>query len=198
MTKTIWRKKKCSLTQVIQVCSNVANEIAFLTLKTGDPRAVFGWEGEVDPPMIISHRGHHHRPRGFPSPFPLFPGGPRDPLGGTFSDFMTSILSAARGGNGPITLEMPATVLRNRTNPQAVPDYRYRSHRPGRAPPRSTDDGTNPLLQRNGSRGPSRDNSHRHQSMGGWIQAMGGPPGADLSDIIGFGGRPFGEGPGIP
>jgi E3 ubiquitin-protein ligase HUWE1 len=33
--------------------------------------------------------------------------------------------------------------------------------------------------------------------MGGWIHAMGGPPGADIADIIGFeGGRPFGEGPG--
>lgn len=199
--KTIWRRKKCSLIQAIQARSNVVKAVTFLTLEAGNPGHVFGWEGEVDPPMIISHRGHHHtRLRGFHNPFPFFPGGPRDPLGGTFPIFdqlMTTIRPTGRVGNETLSFDMPTTGLRiNRTNPHAVPDYRYRSHRPGQAPLRSADDGTNPLLQRNGSRGASRDSSHRHQSMGGWIQAMGGPPGTDLSDIIGFGGRPFGEGPG--
>ena len=163
--------------------------------------------------MIISHRGHH-RPRGFPSPFPLFPGGPRDPLGGMLpppslrslnGPSLNNLLSAARAlveprvENGIVVFDMPASIPlgRDRTNPNTAPDYRhYRSHRPGHPPIRSADDGTNPLLQRNGSRGASRDGSHRHQTMGGWIQAMGAPPGADISDLIGFGGRPFGEGPG--
>ena len=183
--------------------------------------------------MIISHRGHHHhRPRGFPSPFPLFPGGSRDPLGGMLS--LSPRLSPARsslsetflelagdlenlveqrslpaefadvlrqrGEDGSVFLVMPTPPLprfMNRTDLNAAPDYRYRSHRPGNQS-RSPDDGTNPLLQRNGSRGASRDGPHRNQTMGGWIQAMGGPPGADISDIIGGfgGGRPFGEGPG--
>jgi E3 ubiquitin-protein ligase HUWE1 len=38
-----------------------------------------GWQDDVEPPVIV-----HRRPRGGFSPFPLFPGGPRDPLGGTF------------------------------------------------------------------------------------------------------------------
>ena len=195
-----------------------------------DSGRVWGWEGEVDSPMIISHRGHHHnRPRGFPSPFPLFPGGSRDPLGGMFilphrpapaaSSLPDSFVDFFHGLESVIEQLMPAG-LENRTpvredglipamptpsftrfigiaDPNSAPDYRYRSHRPGNQP-RSPDDGTNPLLQRNGSRGVIRDGPHRQQTMGGWIQAMGGPPGADLSDIIGGfgGGRPFGEGPG--
>jgi hypothetical protein len=50
----------------------------------GPGPGAFGWEGEVDPPMIITHRGH--RPRGFAAGFPLFPRGHRDdPLGGTLA-----------------------------------------------------------------------------------------------------------------
>ncbi|KAG0646144.1 HECT-type E3 ubiquitin transferase [Hyphodiscus hymeniophilus] len=197
-----------------------------------DPGRAWGWEGEVDPPMII-HRGHHHhRPRGFPSPFPLFPGGSRDPLGGmsdspprlaparssvrnpvgtarsfgTLEGLFDLVDHAGFGSErrvaagGSVSLEMPNLHSINswfRTNPNAATDFRYRSHRPGNQS-RSPDDGTNPLLQRNSSRGASRDGPHRNQTMGGWIQAMGGPPGADISDIIGGfgGGRPFGEGPG--
>jgi E3 ubiquitin-protein ligase HUWE1 len=197
-----------------------SKDLTILTKITGpDVGRVWGWEGEVDPPMIISHRGHHHhRPRGFPSTFPLFPGGSRDPLGGmlppisnlphlSFSNDLLHELGlppvvqvGLRDENGVISLTRPLFLPqpRNRTDPNAAPDYRhYRSHRPGHQS-RSPDDGTNPLLQRNGSRGANRDGSHRHQTMGGWIQAMGGPPGADISDIIGGfgGGRPFGEGPG--
>jgi hypothetical protein len=52
----------------------------------GGPVA-FGWEGEVDPPVIHRHR---HAPRhAFPNPFPFFPGG-RDPLGGRSNAFITS------------------------------------------------------------------------------------------------------------
>jgi hypothetical protein len=59
--------------------------LAKLTSNLGDGGHIhrgetFGWDGDVDPPMIISHRGHH-RPRGFPDPF-TYPGGPRDVLGG--------------------------------------------------------------------------------------------------------------------
>ncbi|KAH8601879.1 hypothetical protein B0O99DRAFT_680995 [Bisporella sp. PMI_857] len=81
---------------------------------TGDGIPVpFGWEGDVDPPVIIT-RGS--RPRhGILPGFPLWPH--RDALGG--------------------------------------PEYRpyHRSHRNGPPPPQSADDGTNPLLQRNGSGG---------------------------------------------
>ena len=151
--------------------------------------------------MIISHRGHHHRPRGFPNPFPLFPGGSRDPLGGrlplsSLRPFFEPVLGP-RFDNGILVPDLPVFPRRNRTDPNAGSDFRHysRSHRAGNAP-RSAEDGTNPLLQRNGSRGVSRDGSNR-SPVGGWIQASGGPTG-DIADLIGglSGGRPFGEGPG--
>ena len=151
----------------------------------------------------------HRRPRGGFSPFPLFPGGPRDPLGGTFplshaqsglqiDDLLDAMVRELRAHGVVPSLDsiLPPRNARNRTDPTAVPDYRssYRSHRPGVSAPRSGDDGINPLLQRHGAGGTGRDGSNRPQTMGSWIQAMGGP-GAEILDI-GFHGRPFGEGPG--
>jgi E3 ubiquitin-protein ligase HUWE1 len=173
-----------------------------------------GWQDDVEPPVIV-----HRRPRGGFSPFPMFPGGPRDPLGGTLPLSHNVFRVPQQQGaemraEGRVMDEMLATfaalrdTLRNslrplrlprlpeiRTDPNTAPDYRssYRSHRPGAAAPRSGDDGINPLLQRHGASGPGRDGSNRH-TMGSWIQAMGGP-GAEILDI-GFSGRPFGEGPG--
>ncbi|KAG4029287.1 hypothetical protein MFRU_016g00450 [Monilinia fructicola] len=120
------------------------------------PGPIFGWEGEVEPPMVISHRGHQGRHRhAFPSPFPFLPGGSRDPLG--------------------------------------VPDFRYRTHRSGAPPPHSMDDGTNPLLQRNGPSGSSRT-GYRGPQIGSWIQAPG--PGGSLIDMSSvLGGRAFGDSP---
>jgi E3 ubiquitin-protein ligase HUWE1 len=161
-----------------------------------------GWQDDVEPPVIV-----HRRPRGGFSPFPLFPGGPRDPLGGTLplSQNRSRIPSTPRGmvevlDNIARRLDDIALRLfsqpRDRTDPNTAPEYRssYRSHRPGAAAPRSGDDGINPLLQRHGASGPGRDGSNRLPTMGNWIQAMGGP-GAEILDI-GFSGRPFGEGPG--
>lgn len=51
--------------------------------------------------------------------------------------------------------------------------------------------GTNPLLQRNGNVSSNRDGSARPPTMGGWLQAMGGP-GANLIEL-GIGARAFGE-----
>ncbi|KAJ8059764.1 hypothetical protein OCU04_011398 [Sclerotinia nivalis] len=120
------------------------------------PGPIFGWEGDVEPPMVISHRGHQGRHRhAFPSPFPFLPGGSRDPLG--------------------------------------VPDFRYRAHRSGAPPPYSTDDGTNPLLQRNGPSGSNRP-GYRGPQIGSWIQAPG--PGGSLIDMSSvLGGRAFGDSP---
>lgn len=59
-----------------------------------------------------------------------------------------------------------------------VPDtFRYRSHRPGQTPPRATDDGTNPLLQRGELRRPDTARA----SMGNWISTVGPPGAADVS-----------------
>jgi E3 ubiquitin-protein ligase HUWE1 len=212
----------------------------------GPGPGAFGWEGEVDPPMIITHRGH--RPRGFAAGFPLFPRGHHDdPLGGTlasvqplqdiqppsqalsrtaqlerrqyeqrlvaFGGFQdpTSQTHQHAIGRGAaehldaiqadierrvedISFIVEGERLRSRTNPDTVPDYHpsYRSHRPSAPPTRSADDGTNPLLQRNGSGGTNRDGSSRNRNtMGNWIQSYGGPPG--ILDI-GISGRPpFGE-----
>lgn len=46
----------------------------------------FGWEGGIEPPVVIHRHGHHHRPRHalLGSPFPFFPG---DPLGGESPNF---------------------------------------------------------------------------------------------------------------
>ena len=208
----------------------------------GPGPVTFGWEGEVDPPVIFSHRGH--RPRGFAGGFPLFPRGHRDdPLGGTLASARNPLfpvseaaLLATRQGRQrlhvmlearatstprlhqgvtgrrplgrrntfPVDIERPgrqqeeiSLILeeeqRDRTDPDTVPDYHpsYRSHRPSAPPTRSADDGTNPLLQRNGSGGTNRDGSSRSRNaMGNWIQSYGGPP--DILDI-GISGRPFGE-----
>lgn len=160
------------------------------------PGAVsFGWQDEVEPPVIVSRRS---RGGGF-SPFPFIPGGRHDPLGGTLSS-LTSQQARMRAlvdlmENDLMAIAPPG--IRNRTNPLAVPEYRssYRSHRPGAPAQRLADDGTNPLLQRNGSSGPSREGSTRGPSMGSWIRAMGGP-GAEILDI-GLGGGPFGENLGL-
>ncbi len=154
----------------------------------GGPGGVsFGWD-EVEPPVIVNRR-----PRGGFSPFTLFPGGPRDPLGGESDLFIID-----QGGRIDATIDIMTSRPggpRRRTNPLTVPDYRhsYRSYRSNAPPPRSADDGMNPLLQRNGPRGPTRDGSSRPSTMGSWIQAMGGPN-SDILDI-GIGGRPFGESP---
>jgi E3 ubiquitin-protein ligase HUWE1 len=145
----------------------------------------------------------HRRPRGGFPPFPLFPGGPRDPLGGmSFPRISVRDLVNPRARAQRLSNDMEEELQRllrdvdsDRTNPNAVPEYRssYRSHRPGAPPPRSADDGVNPLLQRNGPGATSRDGSGRPPSMGTWIQAMGGS-GAEILDI-GLSGRPFGESP---
>ncbi|RDL40186.1 Hect, E3 ligase [Venustampulla echinocandica] len=150
----------------------------------------FGWEGEVEPPMVLHRRP---RPGGFP-PFPFFPGGPRDPLGGMSHRTHASVADRM-GGPAELLAHFQRLIgsvrdRRSRTNPRAVPEFRsgFRSHRPGGPPPRSGDDGTNPLLQRN--TGPGRDGSSRTSTLGSFLQAVGGPH--DILDI-GFSGRPFGE-----
>lgn len=82
-----------------------------------------------------------------------------------------------------------------RANQSIVPgEFRYRSHRPGQAPgPRTTEDGTNPLLQRPGPGRASRDATSRIPTMGSWIQAMAPPGAAELLDLSR--GGPFGESP---
>jgi E3 ubiquitin-protein ligase HUWE1 len=123
-----------------------------------DPAMPFEWNGDGDEPaMVITHRGH--RPRhGIPNHFPFFPGGPRDPLGGTsaLSNTPASALQPLAVIISQLDSQMEAVLFsNNRTNPLPVPEYRgsYRSHRPGPTP-RGNDDGTNPLLQRaSGSRG---------------------------------------------
>lgn len=162
--------------------------------------------------MIISHRGN--RPRhAFAPPFPLFPGGNRgDPLGGMSPPSQVSISvqvprELRHFAPHEIDVLMRSLVSDrlteledhniNRTNLNPVPEFRpsYRSHRPPQ--PRSIDDGTNPLLQRNSSSRGSRDGSNRPPSMdmGNWIQAMAPPPGStDLMDLARLGG-PFGERP---
>jgi len=173
----------------------------------GPGSAAFGWEGEADPPMIIGHRGN--RPRhAFPSPFPLFPGGPRDPLGGESSNNSDPLVSRVISAN-EILGEMRAQMeelraLRDgivglrtiRTNLNTgPPDFRpsYRSHRPDARPnPRSVEDGLNPLLNpANQGRQSSRDSADRPRTMGSFIQAMG--PNADLLELTR--GGPFGESP---
>lgn len=80
-----------------------------------------------------------------------------------------------------------------RANNNTVPgEFRYRSHtRPGQAPPRSADDGTNPLLQRLGSSARAyRDDSRGVPSINSFLQAMAPP---DLMDLAR--GGPFGESP---
>ncbi|KAH6682847.1 hypothetical protein B0J14DRAFT_647073 [Halenospora varia] len=167
-------------------------EMLFEQSYTMDGPGGFGWEGEVEPPMVLHRRP---RPGGFP-PFPFFPGGPRDPLGGMSNDPQDSLIQ------GIAELEQSSarlvqllgslrTFVTDGANPAAVPEFRqtYRSHRPGGPPPRSGDDGTNPLLQR--YTGPTRDGSSRQPTLTSFIQAMGGGPN-DILDI-GFTGRPFGE-----
>jgi E3 ubiquitin-protein ligase HUWE1 len=162
------------------------------------PGAVsFGWQDEVEPPVIVSRRP---RGGGF-SPFPFIPGGRQDPLGGTLSSLASNRDSTRARMRALVELmehdlmALSPPGIRDRTNPLAVPEYRssYRSHRPGAPLQRMADDGTNPLLQRNGSGGPGREGSSRIPSMGTWIRAMGNP-GAELLDI-GLGGGPFGENP---
>jgi hypothetical protein len=54
-------------------------DIFYLTPGVDGPGGInFGWEGEVEPPMVLHRRS---RPGGFPQ-FPFFPGGPHDPLRG--------------------------------------------------------------------------------------------------------------------
>jgi E3 ubiquitin-protein ligase HUWE1 len=190
---TIWMKMICCLREVIQVslnalvCSNSANSISV----DGPGRVPFGWEGEVEPAMGGLRR--HPRPGGFP-PFPFFPGGPRDPLGGELFEPPRRPVAAARPSRliTFATLSRAAETLdtlagRIRANTSSVPSYN-RSHRTG-APTRSGDDGVNPLLQRNSS-GPIRDISSGRHTLGSFIQGIGGPN--EILDI-GISGRPFGE-----
>ncbi|CZT43952.1 related to TOM1 protein [Rhynchosporium secalis] len=62
----------------------------------GPGAASFGWQDEVEPPMIA-----HRRPRGVFSPFPLeaFAGGPRDPLG--VSEYRPTYRSHRPGAPAP-------------------------------------------------------------------------------------------------
>ena len=156
--------------------------------------------------MIISHRGHHHRPRhAFGPPFPLFPGGPRgDPLGGMSrpSHISVSIQVPDEFRHLPqieldglirqvVTQYMgPEGHISNGTNPNAVPEYRpaYRSHRPPQQ--RSTDDGLNPLLQPGAAANLYRDRPMTRGSD--WIQALGPPGESDLLDLARLSG-PFGD-----
>lgn len=179
--------------------SNIRPSSAVRLMNQADgPGPIFGWEGEVEPPMVINHRGHQGRHRhAFPSPFPFFPAGSRDPLGGTshFSD-----LESMRRATDRHRQEVEALLdsvggqsRQNRTDRILVPDFRYRTHRSGAPPPHSTDDGTNPLLQRNDPSGSSRP-GHRGPPAGSWIQAAG--PGGSLIDMSSvFGGRAFGDSP---
>jgi E3 ubiquitin-protein ligase HUWE1 len=151
---------------------------------------IFGWEGDVEPPTIISHRGHQGRHRhAFPSPFPFIPAGSRDPLGGMLQpqDFPIISVAVERDEAAFLLGLVRGLNTGTRTNHLTGPDYRYRSHRSG-APPAQSDDGTNPLLQRHGSGASSRQGHSRGPPMGSWVQTMG--PGGNLIDMgIGFGGR---------
>ncbi|KAJ5037929.1 uncharacterized protein L3040_006805 [Drepanopeziza brunnea f. sp. 'multigermtubi'] len=150
----------------------------------------FPWPEDVEPPVVL-----HRRPRGGFSPFPLpFAGGPRDPLGGTLLQLaqLTQQMEAAQDHLDQLQLSISLhSGGRNRTDPNAVPDYRgsYRSHRPGAPAARAGDDGINPLLQRSGPGAQIRDLSSR--PAGGWLQAFAGHSG----EILDIGGRPFGESP---
>lgn len=168
-----------------------------------------GWQEDVEPPTVVTRRP---RGGGF-SPFPsLFPGGPRDPLGGRLplsqlsarelaaaetdeiSELMASI-DEARAFVTRVGIGLSSAVGNRTDDILAVPgDYRssrlYRSNQPGGPAPRSQDEGTNPLLQRGGASAASRDGPGRTPAMGSWIQAMGGP-GSEILDI-GLG-RPFGH-----
>ncbi|KUJ13456.1 uncharacterized protein LY89DRAFT_754201 [Mollisia scopiformis] len=170
-----------------------------------------GWQEDVEPPTVV----HQRRRGGGFSPFPsLFPGGPRDPLGGRLPLSQLSrmidededdlrIREVLMPNDGSVNAQAALVFLDrvearlsravgSRTNdPLAVPDYRssrlYRSNPPGGAAPRAADEGINPLLQRNGAA--SRDGPGRTPAVGSWIQAMGGP-----GEILDIGlGRPFGE-----
>lgn len=163
------------------------------------PGPIFGWEGDVEPPMVISHRGHQGRHRhAFPSPFPFLAGGSRDPLGGR-SQLLE--LEAMRRSAERHAQELESMILaglngqprQNRTDRVVVPDFRFRGHRSGAPPPYSTDDGTNPLLQRNGPSASSRA-GNRGPQLGSWIAAPG--PGGSLIDMSSvLGGRAFGDSP---
>ncbi|KAM0315274.1 hypothetical protein ACHAO8_004040 [Botrytis cinerea] len=161
------------------------------------PGPIFGWEGDVEPPMVISHRGHQGRHRhAFPSPFPFLPGGSRDPLGGRLqlleSELISSFLAERQTISDLAAIE-DGPQRQNRTDRIVVPDFRYRAHRSGAPPPYSMDDGTNPLLQRNGPSASSRP-GHRGPQIGSWVQAPG--PGGSLIDMSSvLGGRAFGDSP---
>lgn len=182
--------------------SNIRPSSAVRLINQADgPGPIFGWEGEVEPPMVISHRGHQGRHRhAFPSPFPFLPGGSRDPLGGRSQ---LSVLEDMRRATERHTRELESLIemtgvlsgrsRQNRTDRDVVPDFRYRTHRSGAPPPHSMDDGTNPLLQRNGPSGSSRT-GYRGPQIGSWIQAPG--PGGSLIDMSSvLGGRAFGDSP---
>lgn len=161
------------------------------------PGPIFGWEGDVEPPMTMTYRGHQGRHRhAFPSPFPFLPGGSRDPLGGRLqlleSELISSFLAERQTISDLAAIE-DGPQRQNRTDRIVIPDFRYRAHRSGAPPPYSMDDGTNPLLQRNGSSASSRP-GHRGPQIGSWVQAPG--PGGSLIDMSSvLGGRAFGDSP---
>ena len=121
----------------------------------GMPNMPWDWDAdEPVPPLPRGHHHHHHHHR-LPSPWTIFPGGPPDRgIGSTCSEnFILSSLTSC-----------------------AVPTYR--SHRPvGNT--RGTDDGTNPLLQRNNRNGagPSigragRSGTGAYLALSDWVHAM--------------------------
>ncbi|KAH8811575.1 hypothetical protein F5884DRAFT_876864 [Xylogone sp. PMI_703] len=164
------------------------------------------WEGEQDQPVIVP-RGNLSRHRhGLPNPFPLFPGGHPDPLGGMLSLPAPAPVNLI-GGNfasqvsrilqNPLTGlqaldNFVVTTMVSRADSTTVPDFRpsYRSHRPGGGAAGNNDDGINPLLRRSNSNGASIDSSSRSISRPTIVSNWVGPGGSEVLDI-GFGRHPF-------
>lgn len=136
----------------------------------------------------------------------MFPGGPRDPLGG-----MSSRLHVSHGlhlsHNSPLRV-LEAGLLAAEaelamimaTNPRTVAGHRFHdahrtAHRIGGSTSRSADDGVNPLLQRGGAAAAASREGTGRPTMSAWMAAMAGmeAPGGML-DLNLVGGR-LGESP---
>ncbi|RFU28218.1 hypothetical protein B7463_g8120, partial [Scytalidium lignicola] len=162
------------------------------------------WEGEHDQPVIVprSNLGRHRH--GLPNPFPLFPGGHPDPLGGMLSPASAPVNPFGRDLASQVSRiledtltglqaldDFIVTTMVSRADSTTVPDFRpYRSHRPGGGAGGSNDDGINPLLRRSNSNGASIDSSSRSISRPAIVSNWVGPGGSEVLDI-GFGRHPF-------